>query len=70
MGLSTMSSMTRADLIGATLGAIVVGVLAFTIFAVLGLTSTGFQAVAAALAFATMAYFLSRDSDGTRIHRR
>lgn len=52
------------------MGAIVVGVLAFTIFAVLGLTSTGFQAVAAALAFATMAYFLSRDSDGTRIHRR
>ena len=65
-----MSTMSRGDLIGASLGAFLVGALTFTVFAFAGLTSIGYQVVAVAAGFATMAYFLSRHSDETRTHRQ
>ena len=60
----------RSDVLRAIVAFMVPFMVLILVFALLGLTSIGYQVVAVAAGFATMAYFLSRHSDETRTHRQ
>lgn len=63
--------MTRGVLITAFIGALIASCGSFTVFALLGLTSTGYQVISLAAGFAVMAFVLARAPETPRrTHRQ